>query len=122
MEIILIHPNILGHKFKFEESYIKTFQESCWFGTVSEFGDWWSARSNIQIDTEDLGNVIKVKMTVPDEIKGLEIITPFGYEFYSAPSIADIKKTSKGLLLGKVSSSAELIFKKIPDYSVGFNK
>ncbi len=109
---ILIHPNVLGHKYRFEESYIKHFRESCWFGTVSEFGDWWSARSNIQVDIEDLGNLIKVKLTVPTEINGLEIITPFGYEFNSAPSITNIKKTSKGLVLGKVSSSAELIFKR----------
>ena len=109
---ILIHPNILGHKFRFQEAYIKHFKDEAWFGTMSEFGDWWSARSKVEVDIQDIGNLIKVSLTVPEAIEGLELVLPFGYEFISSPSVQEITKTTKGILLGKVTGSTELMFKK----------
>ena len=48
--VILIHPNILDHKFEFLKAFIPEVRDSAWFGTVTEFGDWWSARDNIELD------------------------------------------------------------------------
>ena len=109
---ILIHPNILGHKFRFQEGYIDHFKDQAWFGTMNEFGDWWAARSNVEVDVLDIGNLIKVSLSVPHEIEGLELVLPFGYEFVSSPNVQNISKTKKGILLGKVTGSTELMFQK----------
>lgn len=39
--VILIHPNILDHKLGFEKGFVEGVRPYAWFGSVSQFGQWW---------------------------------------------------------------------------------
>jgi len=80
--VTLNHPDILGHKFEFAEGFINAVKPYAWFGTVSEFGDWWTARNAVGIDIirEDGDKVIRV--SCPVAIEGLTLKVP---EIYAPP-------------------------------------
>lgn len=50
--VLLIHPNITGHKLEFEKAFLGSVGGKSWIGTVAEFGSWWSARDKVGIDVE----------------------------------------------------------------------
>lgn len=108
---ILIHPNILGHKYRFEEAYIDYFKGLAWFGTVSDFGDWWRKRNAISVDAENLGQYIKVKLTSAEAIEGLLLHVPEGAEYVSSsPIVSNISKTDQGYLITSLPGTTELVF------------
>lgn len=109
---ILIHPNILGHKYRFEEKYIKHFAGSAWFGTMREFGHWWHARSSIQIDAQNLGQYVKVTLDCQVPVNGLLLQMPDHMQYISsAPLIQSVKRQEGGYLLNRVEGKTELVFK-----------
>lgn len=74
--VTLSHPDILGHKFEFAEGFIKAVKPYAWFGTISDFGDWWSARNDIGIDVVEQGDQKIVQISCPRKIKGLTLVVP----------------------------------------------
>ena len=74
--VTLSHPDILGHKFEFAEGFIQAVQPYAWFGTLSEFGDWWMARDQIGIDIIEDGNVKELRVSCPLSIEGLTLKVP----------------------------------------------
>lgn len=117
---ILIHTNILGHKYRFEESYIDHFKDDAWFGTISQFGDWWRARVAIQIDVESLEELVKLNIDAPRRINGFSIIVPDNLKLLTTiPKINDLEKTSDGYLFKQLEGKFQLIFK---NQSAGLSK
>ena len=109
---ILIHPNILGHKFRFEEMYIDHFRNNAWFGTMNEFGQWWKTRSAISLDAENLGQYVKLTLTPTRQIEGLMLQMPESMQFISAtPLIQNVRRVEGGYLLSSVEEKTELVFK-----------
>lgn len=82
--VVLIHPNVLGHKLEFEKKIISHWKDRAWFGTISMFGDWWSKRNKVEIDQND--HVITINS--PDEIMGLTIQLPSGIKIKSSKNVA----------------------------------
>ena len=50
--VVLIHPNILGHKFDFERRFTAAVHDRAWFGSVGQFGQWWATRNRIDVDVQ----------------------------------------------------------------------
>lgn len=48
--VVLIHPNILDHKLESEKRFVEAVKSFAWFGSLSEFGQWWSARNDMAAD------------------------------------------------------------------------
>ncbi|HKN88355.1 MAG TPA: polysaccharide deacetylase family protein, partial [Nitrospiraceae bacterium] len=48
--VLLIHPNILDHKLEFEKRFVESVKSFAWFGSVSQFGQWWAARNDMAVD------------------------------------------------------------------------
>lgn len=108
---ILIHPNILGHKYRFEELYIDHYKNDAWFGTVSQFGDWWKARTAIQIDVINTDPLIKVDIEIPFPITNFPLIVPENLKLVATvPTINGIKRTNEGYLFSKLTGKVQLIF------------
>jgi len=108
---ILIHPNILGHKYRFLEAYINHFKDEAWFGTISEFGDWWNARTAMQIDVENTDQLVKVNIFAPYSIKGFPLIVPDEFRLVTTiPKVDGIERTEGGYLFDELNGELQLIF------------
>lgn len=66
--VVLIHPDVTGHKLQFEERLIDHYAKRLWIGSLEQFGGWWRARSLAEVDfdgtalsvnaPEAIGNVV----------------------------------------------------------------
>ncbi len=77
--VVLIHPNILGHKLEFEKRFYEAIKDWAWFGSMREFGDWWSARNALQLDVKAEGDRMGVSIDAPQRISGMTLEVPIGW-------------------------------------------
>jgi len=72
ISVVLIHPDITGHKLRFEERLIDHYADRLWIGSLGEFGAWWEARSRATFDFDGTD----LTVDAPERIDGLEISFP----------------------------------------------
>ena len=85
--VVLIHPNILDHKLAFEKGFVEGVRPYAWFGSVREFGRWWAARNQVEVDVTRGPTSMQVTMTVPQPVAGLTIEVPEGWTVERAGSL-----------------------------------
>ncbi len=78
--VVLIHPNILDHKLAFEKGFVEGVRPYAWFGSVGEFGRWWAARNQVELDVVQASTDMRVTLTAPSPVTGLTIELPNGWE------------------------------------------
>lgn len=111
--VILIHPNNTGSKLDFIEEYVTHFKEACWFGSVGDFGRWWSARDKISIDCEIDENLIVVNLYSPEKIKGFNLDIPQGYKYIGGRSnFSDIISTSGNVLFNEIQGEVKIVLSR----------
>ena len=79
MFIVLNHPDILGHKLEFEKGLVAHVKPFAWIGSLSEFGDWWAARNDVQIDVVSEAAQKTIYLEAKRPIKGLSLTLPKDY-------------------------------------------
>jgi hypothetical protein len=113
--VILIHPNVIADKFKFETEFVKALNNSSvWYGSINEFGDWWSARNRVEVDILNNGNSLTVSLTAPVAISGLTLNVPAGFS-YSNCSGCNLAITQDGrrvVIKNSMMGQAKLLFIK----------
>jgi hypothetical protein len=72
--VVLIHPNITDYKLEFEKRFVLAEMHKAAFMTVQEFGDWWSARNQVQVEIKDCRIIVES----PEPIDGLTLLLPNG--------------------------------------------
>lgn len=108
---ILIHPDIMGHKYRFLEVYLRFFENKAWFGTISQYGDWWKARTSLQIDAETYNKFMVINIEAPQSIRNLPINIPKHFKYISAISdVGSVTKTKSGYLIERIDGKAKLFF------------
>lgn len=109
--VVLIHPNILDHKFEFLKGFIPEVRDSAWFGTVSEFGNWWSARDNVELDVFPRSGETTVRLDIPTKIKGLTLNIPESYRFVSSsPENLKIIQHNNSVVIEEAQGPVNLVF------------
>ncbi|MBA2252550.1 MAG: hypothetical protein H0W13_07580 [Nitrospirales bacterium] len=95
--VVLIHPNILDHKLEFEKRFVEAVKSFAWFGSVSQFGHWWSARNEVAADVSREGDSYILTLQVPNPMAGLTIQVPGGWTLEepsaSLPSAEQVGQT-----------------------------
>ncbi|MEI6863032.1 MAG: polysaccharide deacetylase family protein [Candidatus Omnitrophota bacterium] len=108
--VILIHPNEIS-KLEFEKKLVDTIEEYSWFGSVSDYGSWWSARNKVDIDVgKENGRVIKAVLNAPDEIEGLTLEIPNTWKFKDVKPNIMVSSDDGTVTLGKFKGTIELNF------------
>jgi peptidoglycan/xylan/chitin deacetylase (PgdA/CDA1 family) len=106
---ILIHTDLLDHKLEFERRYLERFGQRGWFGTLENFGDWWTVRdSAITTITADSANSRRVTVAVQGTIAGLTLQVPAGWHYQSG--LDGTTQQDAHVVLGKFTDKAELVF------------
>ena len=77
--VILIHPNVLDHKLEFEKRFVEGVKPLAWFGSISELGQWWSARNEVALDISREGDTLVVMLQIPTSMEGLTVEVPPGW-------------------------------------------
>ncbi|MER2520063.1 MAG: hypothetical protein ABTQ34_05165 [Bdellovibrionales bacterium] len=110
--VILIHPDILGHKMAFEKGFVEAMGDKPWYGSVAQFGDWWSARNEIDVDARNRGRgVVVVTLRAPRDIEGLALDLPAGWSFQSSTAGVSVSQKNQRVILGRFSGNVELLFR-----------
>ncbi len=106
--VILIHPNILDHKLKFEQEFIAAVRPFSWLTDLHDFAEWWMARNEVTVDVSDAGGAAKMMIQAPREIEGLTVVPPRGWKLKK--SVAGVSESPRGLLFKKLKGKVELAF------------
>lgn len=112
--VVLIHPNILGHKLEFERKFVAAVKESAWFGSIAQFGAWWAARNQVAVDVRREGRVRRVSLDMPAVIAGLGLRIPPGWKLQGG-SGAVAAQGDGFVVLGEVKGAVTLIFEAPPE-------
>jgi hypothetical protein len=111
--VVLIHPDILGHKFDFEKGFIQAVKDYAWFGSVSDFGAWWAARDRVEVDVSSDARQVMVTLEIPERIRGLTLQVPAGFRFLSSlPENVDVSFSGNAAVLGDAVGRVQLTFQR----------
>jgi hypothetical protein len=69
-----VHPNATG--WEVEKKFIDAMRDEAWFGSIRDFGLWWTARNEITLDVIQSGDHRVVTVNVPKRMEGLAIMMP----------------------------------------------
>ena len=110
--VVLIHTNTLGHKLGFERGFVKAVKDFSWFGTLSEFGQWWSARNQVGVDVEGGAEHWTIHLDIPEPLAGLTLQVPGNFQFEaSQPADLVVTQNQERVLVHKAAGKVDLIFK-----------
>ena len=110
--VVLIHPDIVGHKMEFERGLVDAVKSFSWFGSIADYGQWWLARNGTALDVERDGGRRVVTLAIPAEIAGLTIVIPAGWTL-TAREPADLKTAQNGnrIVIATASGAVKLVFR-----------
>ncbi len=72
----LIHPDILGTKYHFEEVFLDSIKSIAYVATMRDFADWWMARNNVQYYVHKNGAVYELHINTASPIDNLTFFVP----------------------------------------------
>ncbi|HEX2522508.1 MAG TPA: hypothetical protein VHP35_10320 [Terriglobia bacterium] len=111
--VVLIHTNTLGQKFGFERDFTNAVRDFSWFGTLSEFGQWWAARNKVGVDVERGAELWTVHLDIPEPLVGLTLQVPSSFQFQvSNPADLGVTQKQASVLVPKAEGKIDLIFKE----------
>jgi peptidoglycan/xylan/chitin deacetylase (PgdA/CDA1 family) len=74
--VVLIHPDILGHKLDFERQLIARWKDRAWMTDMDEYGAWWRARDLADVDVIQDGNGWSLEVSAPEELRNVVVLLP----------------------------------------------
>lgn len=112
--VVLIHPNILGHKLDFQRGFVAAMKPYAWFGSLSQFGKWWSVRDRLSMDVENTGKNKRVIMDIPEAVKGLVVNVPESWRLLTTvPESLQATQKGSAVILDSMHGRVELVFNKV---------
>ncbi|MEY4594945.1 MAG: hypothetical protein RIQ47_1355 [Bacteroidota bacterium] len=69
-----VHPSQKG--WQVEKEFIAKLKNRAWFGSLGDFGLWWTARNAVTIDVRRDGDKRVVMVNVPKRMEGLALMMP----------------------------------------------
>lgn len=109
--VVLIHPNILGHKMEFERAFVSGVKGRAWFGSIGQYGDWWAARNHVELDVRTEGTRKVLSIAAPKRIAGLTLQIPPTWTVAAKGRGAQVTASGPGfVVLGNIEGRFELTF------------
>lgn len=109
--VILIHPNVVDHKLKFEQGFVEAVKDWSWFGSIGDFGKWWSARNKVEVDVSGANNTKIVNLIVPVPMEGLTLSVPRDWKLQpDSKQIKDVTQVDDKIVLNKAEGNLTLTF------------
>jgi peptidoglycan/xylan/chitin deacetylase (PgdA/CDA1 family) len=107
--VVLTHPDMLGHKLEFHKAFIAAVRDWAWFGSVSDFGDWWAARDAVELDSRCEQAICTIDLHAPQAIQGLPLRLPRDCDYQPSPRTDLVVTPDKGgIVLGRLQGKMTL--------------
>jgi len=107
--VVLIHTDEVETKLAFERRLVEALREDAWFGTLRDFGTFWSARDRVDLETRATGDGVEVVLYAPEPLEGLTLRLPVGLETVSTDPPGLVKAAEPGMVvLGRITGDATL--------------
>ena len=107
--VVLIHPDVLDHKFVFEKELVAALRSRAWFGSLREFGAWWRARDQVEVDVEKTRAIALVHLRAPAMLRGLTLDIPQGWKLREGDGAAHQLKAGR-VMVDKLEGEMVLSF------------
>jgi hypothetical protein len=107
--VALIHTDVVEAKLEYEQRLVEALRARAWFGTVREFGEFWSARDQVRVDVRADGARLQVVVHAPASIAGLTLALPVGYRAVSIDHGVTFTQSGGRLILGSLSGTATVV-------------
>jgi peptidoglycan/xylan/chitin deacetylase (PgdA/CDA1 family) len=74
--VILVHPNVAGHKLEFVEGIADHWRGRAWMGSLAEFGGWWANRDALETDIVFEGGGWHLRAASETGVDHVDVILP----------------------------------------------
>jgi hypothetical protein len=109
--VVLIHPNVLDHKLAFEKGFVNAVKDFAWFGSLTEFGQWWSARNMVTVDVYPHGQKHTVVVGAPRKMTGLTLEVPEGWLLRDVePKALNVEQAGRSVVIRESAGEMKLLF------------
>jgi hypothetical protein len=103
---VLIHPNYVEgetDKLMFEEAFVDEVKDLSWFGSVSDLGQWWSARDKVDVQVQPLNSSEQqLILQAPEKISGLALDLAPGAELFAEEGGPSVSRVDGRYVLGEI--------------------
>ncbi len=106
---ILIHPNEVDYKYKFEVGLLDNIQSISHCTTMRDFGDWWAARNEVRYNVVKTADGFELHIHAPVALSDLTFFVPPTWTC-SAPGENTIQ-TGNSVLVKNVTNEMTVNFK-----------
>ena len=109
--VVLIHPNVLDHKLDFQKRLVAALKNRAWFGSLRDFGAWWTARDQITWQVQYEGRRRTLLLESPQPISDLVLQLPKHYRLVkTTPETVTTPSAGSSLLISKITGPLKLEF------------
>jgi len=109
--VVLIHPNVLDHKLQFEKRFVEAVKPWAWFGSLSQFGQWWAARNEVAVDVTAASGQLVLTLQVPTPMVGLTVEVPGGWTLDPRRiDLRSVEQVGRAVLLRVAQGTITLTF------------
>ncbi len=104
----LIHPDILGTKYHFEEVFLDSIKSIAYVATMRDFADWWMARNNVHYYVRKNGNGYELHIATPVAMSNLTFFVPADWTCTTTGQ--PITQTGNAVLVKNVTNGMTINF------------
>jgi len=110
--VVLIHPDVFDDKLEFLKGFVAAAKaKQVWFGTLSGFGRWWSARDKVGMDVRRSGSGMELDLQFEDAVSGLSVQVPRGWTLVDdGKSDSDVRQSAEQVTLSHGPGRLRLVF------------
>ena len=109
--VVLIHPNVLDHKLEFEKRFVDAVKAFAWFGSLTEFGQWWSARNALTVDVYPDGQKHTVVVDAPRKMAGLTLELTADWTLREVePKALNVEQVGRSVVIREAAGEMKLFF------------
>ncbi len=107
--VIMTHPNELDYKLEFHRAFLAAVKDWAWFGSISDYGEWWATRNTVEVDTActESGLRCTIRLPAPQRIAGLAVTLSERCRT-QAESNAGVRPTPDGVVFDEVAGTVEI--------------
>lgn len=105
---VLIHPNVVSYKYKFEVGLLDSIQNTAHISTIRDFGDWWAARNNVRFFVLKNATGYQLHIISPAPMDNLTFFVPSTWTCATPAPTA--KQTGNSVLVSNVTNGMIINF------------
>lgn len=109
--VVLIHTDKVDSRLDFQKALVEEVKPYAWMGSMRQFGNWWTARDQVEVDIRSEGGNLVVALKAPKPVEGLILEMPECLDIVD-PGGLKVSCENGNYLIQKLSGSRKIILEK----------